>query len=174
MAVRRTVSGGAIQEGVLAFLEDKDSVRVLQDFAERNLLSIIGLMRGGIESAIKELSGRTSPSRLIVDVSRSKNVQRDVIHLADLCDTDTALVLIGSDEGIDLYRELIGLGVRDYLLKPLSIESLYNAFDLRSGTAKGESSGRRCWHIGRMWGIDHNGGLRLVFVGGEQTLYVCR
>ena len=137
MAVHRTVSGGAIQEGVLAFLDDKDSVRVLQDFAERNLLSIIGLMRGGIENAIKELSGRTSPSRLIVDVSRSKNVQRDVIHLADLCDTDTALVLIGSDEGIDLYRELISLGVRDYLLKPLSIESLYNAFDLRTGTSKG-------------------------------------
>ena len=137
MAVHRTASGGTVEEGVLAFVEDKDSLRVLQEFCERNLLPVIELMKGGIQTAIKELAERTSPTRLIVDVSNSTQVERDIIHLTDLCDTETGLVLVGTHEGIDLYRELIGLGARDYLLKPLTIEALYNAFDERSAAMRG-------------------------------------
>ncbi|MBC6497573.1 MAG: hypothetical protein GDA54_04550 [Alphaproteobacteria bacterium GM7ARS4] len=136
MAIHRTGSGGAIQEGVLAFLSDKDSEEALSRFADRNRLAVIDFQRGGIQQAIKELAGRTSPSRLVVDVSKSRDIARDVIHLASLCDTDTSLVLIGDSGSIDLYREMMSLGVTDYVVKPLNMENLYNAFNVRSGASR--------------------------------------
>jgi len=82
---------------------------------------------GGLEAAIQALDAGMTPSILIVDVSSSADPEADLQRLAELCDTDVRVLALGSENDIGLYRDLMALGVSDYLVKPVTAEVIQAA-----------------------------------------------
>ncbi|WDF72002.1 pilus assembly protein CpaE [Novosphingobium sp. KACC 22771] len=76
--------------------------------------------RGGLRSAVQALSVSSSPAILVVDLSESGDPLGDINALAEVCEPGTVVIAIGQVNDVRLYRDLLGSGINDYLLKPLS------------------------------------------------------
>lgn len=90
--------------------------------------------RGGIEEAIAAYQHEPTPSLLIVESSQTAHgLLEQLGRLAEVCDTNTKVVVIGAHNDISLYRELIRQGVSEYMVAPVkplqlikSIATLFN------------------------------------------------
>lgn len=132
-------SRATLQEGILAFVQRADSVKAIQSFADSTSTAIVGMHKGSIRQAVRYLGAKSSPTFLIVDIADKTDITRDMMELADVCDPGVSVVVLGNVQDIGLYRELKGLGVKDYFIHPLTPESLYDAFDERSSSRMNKS-----------------------------------
>ncbi len=90
--------------------------------------------RGGIQEAIETYRNEPTPSLIFVESqSRGRDLLDQLGQLAEVCDANTKVVVIGAHNDISLYRELIRQGVSDYMVAPIqpmnlikSIATLYN------------------------------------------------
>jgi pilus assembly protein CpaE len=90
--------------------------------------------RGGIAEAIETYRHEPTPSLIFVESqSRGRDLLDQLGQLAEVCDANTKVVVIGAHNDISLYRELIRQGVSDYMVAPVqpmhlikSIATLYN------------------------------------------------
>lgn len=87
------------------------------------------VLRGGAIEAVEILSNAPTPKLIVLDLSDSVDPVLDVNQLANVCDHETRVIALGTTNDIGLFRELIELGVDDYLLKPLSADLLAAAID---------------------------------------------
>jgi pilus assembly protein CpaE len=104
----------------LAFVSDPESEKVLASlpYGEYDLQPVI--MRGDAEAAYQYLQQNRSPRILLVDLSKSQLPVSDVSKLAEVCEPGVEVITIGQSNDVAVFRGLIGLGVRDYIVKPLS------------------------------------------------------
>jgi pilus assembly protein CpaE len=70
------------------------------------------------------------PDFLLVDVSDRLDPVGDLERLAVHCGPDTRVVVVGLQNDVALYRRLLGMGVSDYLVKPVSGDVLAEAIHL--------------------------------------------
>ena len=83
--------------------------------------------KGGLRTAIQSLSVSASPQVLLVDLSESGDPLNDINALAEVCEPGTIVIAVGQVNDVRLYRDLIGSGIHDYLLKPLAPMQLREA-----------------------------------------------
>jgi pilus assembly protein CpaE len=76
--------------------------------------------KGGLRNAVQSLSITSSPNILLVDLSESGDPLNDINALAEVCEPGTVVIAVGQLNDVRLYRDLLGSGIHDYLLKPLS------------------------------------------------------
>jgi pilus assembly protein CpaE len=76
-------------------------------------------VHGDVETAIKTLAEQPSPRLLIVDVSECLDPVVRVHELAEVCEPNTGVIVIGQRNDIVLYRDLKLAGVAEYFFKPL-------------------------------------------------------
>ena len=80
--------------------------------------------KGGLRNAIQSLSISASPAILMVDLSESGDPLNDINALAEVCEPGTVVIAVGQVNDVRLYRDLLASGIHDYLLKPLSPDTL--------------------------------------------------
>ena len=83
--------------------------------------------KGGLRNAIQSLSVSASPNILLVDLSESGDPLNDINSLAEVCEPGTIVIAMGQVNDVRLYRDLLASGIYDYLLKPLSANTLRDA-----------------------------------------------
>ena len=103
----------------MIFVTDHDSEGVL-----RQCMSDIGVLNadfqsGNISAAIAQLGKRSSPQLLIVDITGAKDPGAQINQLAEVCEPDTGVIVIGEVNDISLYREFKDAGIVEYFFKPL-------------------------------------------------------
>lgn len=75
---------------------------------------------GGIEAALATYVDEPTPSLVIVETNaRGPAIMAQLGRLAEVCDAQTKVVVIGQHNDIALYRELMRAGVSDYLVTPI-------------------------------------------------------
>lgn len=123
MDIATPTAGGAplstVAQTALVFVQDRDSEGVI-----RQCLSDLGvrspeIRNGGIDAAAAELKTRSSPRLLIVDVDGIEDAVARVRDLADVCEPETGVIVIGDVNDIRIYRSLKAAGVVEYYFKPL-------------------------------------------------------
>lgn len=76
---------------------------------------------GGVGQALRVFNGRRTPSLLIVEVSTAgRALLQELDLLAQVCDPETKVVVIGTENDISLYRNLMGRGIAEYLIGSFS------------------------------------------------------
>ncbi len=85
--------------------------------------------KGGLRNAVQSLSVSASPNILMVDLSESGDPLNDINALAEVCEPGTVVIAIGQVNDVRLYRDLLGSGIQDYLLKPLSASVLRDSLN---------------------------------------------
>ena len=111
---------------------------------------------GGLDVARRSIDITAPPSLVLVDLSDANDPVEGMHELAQLCGPSTRFLAIGSINDVTLYRQLVGLGVADYLVKPVSSELLCEAFTaaMRSYASPGEARQTRLFaFVGARGGV---------------------
>lgn len=74
---------------------------------------------GGVDGAIAALTQLASPRLLIVDIEGKEDPVARIRELANVCDPQTGVIVIGNVNDIRMYRGLKAVGVVEYYYKPL-------------------------------------------------------
>lgn len=85
----------------------------------------IDVVDGGMEAAIERYSTVASPELILIETNDiSENFTAQLEALAGVCAEGTDAVVIGPTNDVHLYRSLVGMGVRDYLVRPVGEDDL--------------------------------------------------
>lgn len=103
----------------VAFLADDESAAIVQRYVAQRMLPHAHVARGSVDQAIEFLQKlERAPSQLLIDVSGSDTPLSELARLADACEPSVEVYVVGGKNDVGLYRSLLQLGVRDYLVKP--------------------------------------------------------
>ncbi|MEZ0262996.1 MAG: CpaE family protein [Alphaproteobacteria bacterium] len=85
----------------------------------------IQINKSGIEQAIATYTQYASPEVIIIETSDiSENFVALLGQLAGVCAEGTDAVIVGPTNDVHLYRSLVGMGVRDYLVRPVGTDDI--------------------------------------------------
>lgn len=107
----------------------RDQIDVLREAAREAGLHEVRVVAGTVADAVRDLARRSTPDHLVVDLEGSGDVVAAVGALAEVCDEGTRVIALGDVNDVTLYRRLLQEGVQDYLLKPVSAETLRAALE---------------------------------------------
>lgn len=112
MIFRVTIDAFALTPEVAEVLK---AVRDDRAFAK----SRVNVMAGGLPAAIGAYGAAPTPQVIIVeDEGDAAALMGRLEQLAEVCEPNTRVVVIGRHNDIELYRTLLGQGVSEYLLRP--------------------------------------------------------
>jgi pilus assembly protein CpaE len=83
---------------------------------------------GDAKTAAKVLAKTKSPQVLVVDVCGLSEPMASMNELAQVCDPDTHVLVVGEQNDIHFYRDMKNLGIVEYFPKPLARDVLNRAF----------------------------------------------
>lgn len=107
----------------VAFVSDNQTHGVIESVA-RQFFDAPVVRDGGSQQALEYLSIAPTPRVLIVDISESSAPLTAMLSLTAAFTEDTRLIGVGTVNDINLYREMVGAGITDYLVKPVSEKAL--------------------------------------------------
>lgn len=82
---------------------------------------------GGISAAAEFYEIAPTPNLIVVEsMLNGDELMADLARLANNCDGETKVVVIGHKNDISLYRQLVSSGVSEYLVAPLSMADVMN------------------------------------------------
>ncbi len=104
-----------------AFCESAQTARAIEAAARDRRMerAHVSVHMGGLAAALEAFCDTPTPNLIIIESGASRQeliVQLE--KLAELCDSDTKVVISGEMNDILLYRELIARGVSEYLVTP--------------------------------------------------------
>src|SRR5258707_7508924 len=102
---------------IVCFVTDELSAAALRKGLE---VSNLKIRRGTIRNAIRMLETDTELFALVADISGIEDPFTELERLASVCPPDVQVALIGENREITFYRELIELGLTEYLPRPLT------------------------------------------------------
>lgn len=121
---------------IQGFCDDPRVAEVLQYAADDRRLAKahVSVHMGGIGAAIAHYVDSPTPNLIIVDSAlRGAALLPELDKLAESCDPGTRVIVVGRQNDVLLYRELLKRGVSEYLVTPIepmalmeSISNLYN------------------------------------------------
>jgi pilus assembly protein CpaE len=124
---------------LLGFATDPETETALREGLSGVIEATPRIRRGNIRQAIQFLRNAPMPSALAVDVSGETNPLAALEDLTQLVPPDVTLLVVGERQDMDFYRRLSrGLGVSEYLFKPLTAEIVARNFGPALGS--GDSS----------------------------------
>jgi pilus assembly protein CpaE len=113
---------------LVAVVSDAGSEDVIRRVAQDLSITRTHVQPGRCDDAIRLLQQHErSPRQLIVDVSDSVLPVSDLMRLAEVCDPSVRVIAIGTQNDVGLFRNLLGIGVQDYIVKPLTVELIRRA-----------------------------------------------
>ncbi|MEM1020285.1 MAG: pilus assembly protein CpaE [Sphingomonadales bacterium] len=116
---------------------------------------------GGIQEAIRRLAVESSPQFLIVDLTDCEDPRTEISALAEVCEPGICVLALGTVNDVGLYRDLLGSGIQDYLVKPANASMLGEALAFAEATLSqdgaddelDEAEKRFCTFIGTRGGV---------------------
>jgi len=101
------------------YVVDRDSEGVIRQALNDLGVQDAEFVQGTVEMATHTLAKQPSPRLLIVDVSGVDDPVMRLGALAEVCEPNTGVLVIGDRNDIILYRDLKAKGVVEYFFKPL-------------------------------------------------------
>jgi pilus assembly protein CpaE len=109
---------------------------------------------GGIPAAIEFYQSAPTPNLIILESSAPTDALfRSLSELAEVCDPDTKVVIVGHNNDVTLYRELIRNGISEYIVAPVTIADLMNVVSTLFVDPDAEPLGRSVAFVGAKGGV---------------------
>ncbi|MFK3888305.1 P-loop NTPase [Sphingomonas sp. NPDC079357] len=122
------VAGVAARAPFLAFCCDDNASMTLRAIVDELGWPQENVYKGGLRQAVQTLAVSSSPQLLFVDLSETSDPLADINSLAEVCEPGTIVIAAGQVNDVRLYRDLLASGIHDYLLKPLGVDAVRDAF----------------------------------------------
>ena len=120
--------GRSYRSHCLAYVTDAASEAALQE-AMADMQGGLEFHRGGVKAAIAAMQRLATPRVLIIDISEEDAPLAALEALSDVVEPHVCVLVVGTISGLDFYREVTrGVGVAEYLVKPLTREMVTRHF----------------------------------------------
>lgn len=140
---------------IQAFYETPSVQQSVDDFAADRRISRAHVKShmGGIRAAIDFYQSAPTPNVVIVESDlNGEALIEELNFLANVCDADTRVIVIGKRNDVELYRRLIKFGVSEYMVAPLSTSDLMRTIGDMFTAPDAEPLGRTIAFIGAKGG----------------------
>ena len=107
---------------IQAFCETVETAAAVQGAGEDRRLAKthVNIQMGGIAAALEAFETAPTSNVIIIETQRdSRDLLNGLDSLAEVCDADTKVLVIGSVNDVLLYRDLMRRGVSEYLIAPV-------------------------------------------------------
>jgi pilus assembly protein CpaE len=106
---------------VQAFCATVETAAAVRAAAEDRRLGKANLTTkmGGIAAAIETYHTQPTPNVIILETEGGSDILAGLDELSSVCDAGSRVVVIGSDDDVAPYRELVRRGVSDYVIGPV-------------------------------------------------------
>lgn len=144
------------QARVAIFAASESLKRVAQELAAdwRFARVQFDIQNGDITTAVAAYGLQASPELVIVETADISDAFIDHLgELAGVCAQGTDAVVVGPKNDVHLYRSLIGMGVRDYLVLPVAQDDLVDVIAKTLLDKKGIADSRLSVVIGGKGGV---------------------
>lgn len=113
----------------LAFLADPRSEQILREVLADSGPEGAEIRRGDIAAATQYLARAATPQVLLVDIAGFDEPFAALDALAQVCEPDVKVLVVGERDEVDFYRDLTrNLGISEYLPKPLTRDAVSRGF----------------------------------------------
>lgn len=141
---------------VQAFCDSADFASTVESAStdRRMIKAHVKVQMGGTAAAIEAYRAAPTPNVIVLEAG----LDRDVLHahlddLSEFCDHGTKVVVVGRANDIALYRSLMGRGVSEYLVQPLTVLDFIDAVSRLYAGDGTEPLGRIVAFVGAKGGV---------------------
>lgn len=138
------------------FIKDKETVEAARSLVDdwRFARVTVSVEEGDVETAIRSYQEAESPALVIIETDTTDDsfIER-LGTLSEHCSEGTSAVIIGPVNDVNLYRNLTSMGVTDYLVKPVPLETLSEIIAKALIDKLGASGSRLIGVIGAKGGV---------------------
>lgn len=114
----------------------------------------VTIQLGGISAAIQVHQTEPTPNVLVIETHSDRNsIMAELASLAEVCQPNTKVVVIGHVNDVILYRELIKNGVSEYLVAPISAVNFIETISAMYNDPKAAPLGRIIAFVGSKGGV---------------------
>ncbi len=109
------------------FLKDKDTSEAANALVNdwRFARVTVSVEEGTVETAIQSYKETKSPNLVIIETDTTDESFTEALgRLSEHCHEGTSAVIIGPVNDVELYRQLTTMGVSDYLVRPVPLDTL--------------------------------------------------
>lgn len=141
---------------VQAFCETEGLLRTIERCGEDRRLAKVNLRvnKGGIAAAASMFASVPTPNLLILESDGGREgLLAELEDLADVCDASTKVVIVGHQNDVGLYRELIRNGISEYVVAPVSLADIIGVMSAIFVDPEAEPLGRTIAFIGAKGGV---------------------
>ena len=142
---------------LVAFLIDPDSRDLVQSLVFDLELKNAVVRQGSVDDALDFIKTLPSwPHQLLLDIADSPLPLSDMKRVADIAEPSTRIIVVGDRNDVGLFRDLIQLGVADYLVKPFTQAMLRRSLNfgaLASETPRPPRAGKIIAVVGSRGGV---------------------
>jgi pilus assembly protein CpaE len=128
---------------VQAYCETVETAAAVRSAGEDRRLgkAHLTVQMGGTAAAIEAYRTVPTPNVIILETEPHRDILAGLDQLATVCDAGTRVVVIGSDDDVAPYRELVRRGVSDYVIGPVNpldvVRSICSLFSASEAVAVG-------------------------------------
>ena len=128
---------------VQAFCETQETADAVRAASEDRRLgkAHLTIQMGGVAKAIENYRTVPTPNVIILETATGVDILAGLDELATVCDPGTRVVVIGCDDDVAPYRELVRRGVSDYVVGPVDtldvVRSICGLFSASEAVAVG-------------------------------------
>jgi len=128
---------------VQAFCETVETAAAVRSAGEDRRLgkAHLTVQMGGMATAIEAYRTVPTPNVIILETEARGDILAGLDQLATVCDPGTRVVVIGTDNDVTPYRELVRRGVSDYVIGPVNalevVRSICGLFSASEAIAVG-------------------------------------
>jgi pilus assembly protein CpaE len=140
---------------VQAFCETVATALVVKSAGEDRRLTkaYLSVQMGGVAAAIETYHSVPTPNVIILETDGSSDILAGLDELAGVCDAGTRVVVIGSENDVAPYRELVRRGVNDYVLGPVDALDVVRAICSLFSASEEVAVGRMIAVVGAKGGV---------------------
>ena len=113
-----------------AFSESEDFERAWRAAAadRRLATTTTEIHRGGFDAAVQAYGRRKTPDLIVIEsTAPAETLLLQADSLAEFCDPETRVIVVGHQNDILLYRKLVSMGVSNYLVAPAGVAAIISA-----------------------------------------------
>ncbi|MDR2268483.1 MAG: AAA family ATPase [Holosporaceae bacterium] len=129
------VSSSDLPHNLIGFVGDPVSEQIINNVIRSVGMAYSEARQGTLADVIEFLKNNRTPKILIVDIADYELPLGDISKIKEHCTPNVNIIVIGSRNDVGLFRDLMAMGVSDYLVKPLNNSLLHHSVEVARGTA---------------------------------------
>ena len=150
----------------VAFVSDAKSEMVIREALADTLPEGLDVRRGDLRTTIAALRKMSTPNLLLVDVSGEEHPLAALQDLSEVVEPNVRVLVIGDRQDVNFYRQLTqGLGVIEYLYKPLTRDMVARHFGIHTGLEAPRSDITQGGRVVSITGVAGGVGATTIAVG---------